>query len=410
MATPFVAPYIAELGASSFQLGVYTSTNNLLTNLMQVFWTRVYGLTWRRLPFIVVGGIIASTLWVLIALSLNPYTIILIVGAQATIGAMTVPAFSAYLGEIAPATRRGVLSASVNRASAFGALFATLLAGYLTLAYSGSTHRSILLPFSAAAALGIAGSVSILAAGENLRTTKKERFRWINLEPLRKNRDFRLFAVANLSSVAARSITWPLFTMTQIDVFHASLWDMSIFSAAGSATTIILQPFAGRLVDKVGRKPVMLLEVLGLAPIPLIYLFATNFAFLVASNALSGAITAFINVTNFSYVMDVSPVEQSADYFALNNALSGMAISITSFLGGLAGNFAISSYGLLNGLRTVYAFAFAVRLASSTLYFRVRDTMKFPKTLRDELRDEFGGILKKFRGRSGIENDDAKTQ
>jgi MFS family permease len=398
MATPFVAPYMAELGASSFQLGVYTSSNNLLTNLMQVLWTRVYGLTWRRLPFIVIGGIIASTLWILIAVSLNPYTIILIVATQAAIGAMTVPAFSAYLGEIAPATRRGVLSASVNRASALGALLATLIAGYLTLTYAGSASHSILLPFSAAAALGIAGSISILAAGENRRKTKKEGFRWMNLEPLRKNRDFRAFAVANLSSVSARSITWPLFTITQIDVFHASLWDMAIFSAVGSATTIILQPFAGRLTDKVGRKPVMLIEVLGLAPIPLIYLFATNFVFLVLSNALSGAVTAFINVTNFSYIMDVSPVDQAADYFALNNALTGVAVSITSLLGGLAGNLAVSAYGLLNGLRVVYALAFTVRLASSTLYLKVRDTLKFPKTLRDELRDEFDSLLKKLAG------------
>jgi MFS family permease len=396
MATPFVAPYMAKIGASSLQLGVYTSVNNLLANFVQVFWARIYSLTWRRLPFIVVGGIIASTLWVLIALSVNPYTIILIVGVQAAIGAMTVPAFSAYLGEIAPPTRRGSLSAAVNRAAAVGALFSTLFAGYLTLRTGSKPAQTVLLPFTIAAALGVAGSLIMLPAKENTRRSIKGKFRLINFEPLRSNKDFRAFTVANLSTVAARSMTWPLFTITQIDVLHASLWDMAIFSAAGSAATIVLQPFAGKLTDRVGRRSIFVLEAFGFTPIPLIYLFANNFAYLVFSNVLSGAIIAFVNVTTFSYVMDVSPPEQVADYFAINNALSGIAVSVVSLLGGIVGSIAISSYGLIGGLRLMYATAFAFRAATSTLYFRVRDVLKFPKTLKDEIRDEISSILKRF--------------
>jgi MFS family permease len=401
MATPFVAPYMAKVGANSFQLGVYNSINNLMANLVQVFWARIYGFTWRRLPFIVVGGIVASTLWVLIALSVNPYTIILIVGAQAAIGAMTVPAFSAYLGEIAPPTRRGSLSAAVNRAAAVGALFATLLAGYLTIRAGGSAPHSVLLPFTIATALGVAGSLVMLPAKENPRKTVKTRFRAINLDPLRTNRDFRAFTVANLSATAARSMTWPLFTVTQIDVLHASLWDMALFSAAGSAATIVLQPFAGRLIDRVGRRPILILEAFGFTPIPLIYLFANNFAYLVLSNALSGAIIAFVNVTTFSYILDVAPAEQTADYFAINNALSGVSVSAVSFIGGVAGSLAIAVYGLIGGLRLMYAVAFGVRVAASTLYFRVRDVMSFPKTLGDELREELSTILRRIFGDNG---------
>ncbi|MEM0272821.1 MAG: MFS transporter [Thermoprotei archaeon] len=396
MATPFVAPYMAKIGATSTQLGVYTSVNNLLANIAQVFWARIYGFTWRRLPFIVVGGIIASTLWVLIALSTNPYTIILIVGCQAAIGAMTVPAFSAYLGEIAPPTRRGALSAAVNRAAAIGALFATLFGGYLTLRGGAKLTQNVLLPFTIAALLGVVGSLTMLPAKDNARGVIKGNFRLINLEPLRKNRDFRAFTVANLATVAARSLTWPLFTITQIDVLHASLWDMAIFSAAGSAATIILQPFAGKLTDRVGRRPILIFEAFGFTPIPLIYLFANNFAYLVLSNALSGAITAFLNVTTFSYVMDVSPSEQAADYFALNNALQGISVSTISLLGGVLGSIAISSYGLIDGLRLMYMAAFAIRVATSTLYFRVKDVIKFPKTLREEIRDDITSILKKL--------------
>lgn len=398
MANPFVAPYLAKMGATSFQLGLYNSLSNLLSNMVQVFWVRVYSFTWRRLPFIVLGGIIASTLWVLMALSANPYTIIGVVAAQAAIGAMTVPAFSVYLGEIAPPTRRGALSAAVNRAAAVGSLFATLFAGYLTLRAGGSVSHSVLLPFTVAAALGVAGSLIMLPAGENTKRRRglKERLRLINLDPLRKNRNFRDFAIANLSTIAARSLTWPLFTITQIDVFHASLFDMAVFSASGSAATTLLQPFAGRLADRVGRKPLMVLEAFSFAPIPLIYLFANNFAYLVLSNTLSGAITAFVNVTTFAYTLDVSQPEEAADYFALNNALSGISVSATSLLGGILGTLAIGAYGLTQGLRIMYAAAFAVRVATSTLYFRVKEVLRFPKTLREELRDEIASVFKRL--------------
>jgi len=44
----------------------------------------------------------------------------------------------------------------------------------------------------------------------------------------------------------------------------------------------------------------------------------------------------------------------------------------------------------------MYAAAFVLRAATSTLYFRVKDVLKFPKTLRDEIRDEISSILKRF--------------
>lgn len=380
MANPFMAPYLAKLGASAFQLGLYSSVGGLLSYMTQVFWARVYGLLGRLLPFVAFGGVAVFFLWILIALSNNVYEIMGIVWVQAALGAMIVPAFSAYLVELAPPTRRGAVSASANMAAAAGGLFATLLTGYLTLREGGSAKHPLLLPFTIAASLGIAGSLMMLLPSEAEKKASGNRFRLVNLDPLRKNRDFRTFALAGSTNVFATSLTAGLFPITQIDVLQASLWDMAVFSVAGSAATIVLQQYAGRLADRVGRRPLMVCGSLAGASIPLIYFFADNFAYLVFSNVLSGAISAFTGVATLSYMLDVSQKEEAADYFALNNALTGIASSTGSLLGGLLGGLTIGRLGLVRGLQAMYVAAFLTRLAGATLYFRVKEVINQQKS------------------------------
>jgi MFS family permease len=114
MVNPFIGVYAVELGASSSEMGWLQSLASLSNNVMQVFWGKLSDRFGKRIPFIVLGGLIIAGLWVPMMFVATPSQLIILIAVQALLGSMATPAWTALIGDLVPSLKLGRASAAVN--------------------------------------------------------------------------------------------------------------------------------------------------------------------------------------------------------------------------------------------------------------------------------------------------------
>lgn len=97
-------------------------------------------------------------------------------------------------------------------------------------------------------------------------------------------------------------------------------------------------PILGNLSDRFGRRPVLLLSLLGLTADYLIMGFAPSLIWLFAGRTLSGISGAAVS-TATAYIADITPREKRSQRFGLIGAAYGLGFIIGPLIGGELGEF-----------------------------------------------------------------------
>ncbi|HEY8596316.1 MAG TPA: TCR/Tet family MFS transporter [Devosiaceae bacterium] len=100
----------------------------------------------------------------------------------------------------------------------------------------------------------------------------------------------------------------------------------------------IFSPVLGNLSDRFGRRPVLLLSLLGLTADYLIMGFAPVVAWLFLGRFLSGISGAAVT-TATAYIADITPPEKRSQRFGLIGAAFGLGFIIGPVVGGILGEF-----------------------------------------------------------------------
>ncbi|NML19829.1 TCR/Tet family MFS transporter [Pseudoflavitalea sp. G-6-1-2] len=136
----------------------------------------------------------------------------------------------------------------------------------------------------------------------------------------------------------------------------------------------ICAPILGNLSDKYGRRPVLLLSLLGFAVDYLFMAFAPTLAWLFVGRIIAG-ITGASFTTASAYIADISEPEKRAQNFGIIGAAFGMGFIIGPFIGGLLGGFGVRVPFLVCAALTMLNFLYG--------YFIL------PESLKKENRREF---------------------
>lgn len=97
----------------------------------------------------------------------------------------------------------------------------------------------------------------------------------------------------------------------------------------------VCAPFLGALSDKYGRRPILLLSLLGLGLDYVFHAFAPTLAWLFVGRVLAGITGASFTVAT-AYIADISTPEKKAKNFGLVGAAFGLGFIIGPVIGGLA--------------------------------------------------------------------------
>ena len=382
MVNPFMGAYAIELGASSSDMGWFQSSSNISNNVMQVFWGRLSDRTKRRIPFIIFGTLIMSTLWIPMIFVTNATQLILLIAIQALIGSMATPAWTALIGDLVPSSKLGRANASINLWVSIGSLIATMASGMLMISVGGKPQQMMLIPLLTAAACGIISCAAMLSIkekknGEKLNLKKQFTSDFIGtLAIARKNADFVRYCYIAGVFEFSMSICWPLLPRTQVDVLSATMLHIALLSVVQTVITIVFQGWAGRVTDTIGRRPALAFFRLSLVTVPLAYAFAPTIEMLIAVGAFWGFVNALGNAAVTAYLLDIAPEEHRGSFTAVFNLMIGLTTFFGSLLGGYLSAYTISVFGLITGLQIVYMISMSGRIIGALLHFRLKETLK----------------------------------
>lgn len=162
---------------------------------------------------------------------------------------------------------------------------------------------------------------------------------------------------------------------------------LGIFTAIYAVMQFVFAPILGALSDRYGRRPVLLLSLLGVGLDYLLMYVAPSLGWLLLGRVIAGITGASITVAN-AYVADVTAPEDRARNFGLLGATFGVGFILGPVLGGVLGNL---------DLRLPFAFAAGLSLLNAAYGYFVLPESVTPETRGKNLGRELLNPLAPLR-------------
>ena len=150
--------------------------------------------------------------------------------------------------------------------------------------------------------------------------------------------------VVLLADVTCFGIVMPLLASYAAE-FRASTTSIGLLVASYSAMHFFLAPAWGRLSDRIGRRPVLLIGLVGTLLSSLVFALARDFTVLLLSRILAGGLGATLNVAQ-AYVADQSTPAGRTRVMGLVGAAFGFGFILGPAIAGLTAPMGSAAPGL----------------------------------------------------------------
>jgi MFS family permease len=141
---------------------------------------------------------------------------------------------------------------------------------------------------------------------------------------------------------------------------------LGLVAAAFSITTLLLRPYAGRLSDRRGRRPLLVGGALLCAVVVLGHLVAASMVVLVGLRLLLGVAEAFFFVAGFAALADLAPRGRTGEALSYNS----LALYLGIAFGPIVGQLLLDA----GGFGWAWAGGFVLAAAAAVLALRLPET------------------------------------
>lgn len=369
-ASSFVGVYGVFLGATAIEMGWLQSTANALGNGGQLLWGRISDRIGQRRPFLVAGSLILAFLWYFLGVVDTPVELVVVYALVSFFAAMITVNWFSLIADETESNVRGKFLAIINNLSSLGTLVSLLI---MTFLFSGHVDSDISIAFFAAAGSYAISAFLMARIKETRHSTKVVGSLLKTLRNLRKDRLFFNYLVAMNTQGFFWSMAWPMFPITMVLVMGFSLSDVALLTVASIGSTIIIQFILGKVTDRIQRPPLIFLNRLLLSGIPLFYAFSRTFPEFVILEVYSGIIGGIQNIVMNSYILDIVPQKQRAEYLSIINGFNGIMYLAGALTGGYLLSYLMSGLPLYQALLYGYIIVFTGRFLSSLLFLRLKE-------------------------------------
>lgn len=117
--------------------------------------------------------------------------------------------------------------------------------------------------------------------------------------------------------------------------YQASGWAIGLLMASFSLMQLVFMPVWGRLSDRIGRRPVLMVGLAGSVVSYALFAYADSYALLLLSRVAAGVFGATIGTAQ-AYIADVTPHDERGRGMAIIGAAFGVGFAVGPAVGGLA--------------------------------------------------------------------------
>lgn len=155
-------------------------------------------------------------------------------------------------------------------------------------------------------------------------------------------RDLRVILLMLVTVFIGFGLIIPVVPLMVTNV-GAQAIQLGLLLAVYSAVSFFMSPYWGRLSDRVGRKPILIVGLFGYALSFLVFGFASHMLWLMyVSRIIGGGFSGAVTATAMAYIADVTDVENRTKGMAFAGMSIGFGFIIGPAVGGLLGGVNIS--------------------------------------------------------------------
>ncbi|MDZ8107559.1 MAG: MFS transporter [Nostoc sp. DedQUE12a] len=179
--------------------------------------------------------------------------------------------------------------------------------------------------------------------------------------------DFSLFKDANFLRFVLYLSIWcfavnvsaPFFNLYLLDNLNIDISVVTIYHGLGTGANMLMLLLWGKLADRIGNRPLLLLVGVLVAITPLLWLGVSSdgisfWIWLPLLHILAGGTWAAIDLCTNNLMMGIAPLRYQSTYFAIAGAIAGitgaMGITVAGFLATLPGAGGLLGLFILSGL------------------------------------------------------------
>lgn len=144
---------------------------------------------------------------------------------------------------------------------------------------------------------------------------------------------FIALSIAELAYFTAAGLTIPVTPLFAFGPLGATEVGVGLAVGAFSVTALILRPYAGRLSDRIGRRPLLIWGALGVAVVLGLHAVVDQLAVLVVLRLLLGVGEAFFFVAAFAAVADLAPPGRTGEAISYNSLSLYLGIALGPVVG-----------------------------------------------------------------------------
>ena len=369
----FVTPFAIALNASVSLIAALTYVPQLMGAFVQLFAARLVEIVNDRRKILVVSSFIHALLWVPLLLIpyINPsqkYLLVIYVSLQTMIVQLMQPVGSSLLGDIVPKYERGRFFGLRNRIVGGSSFIAALAAG-LTLNYLSPKRPflgfAILFLFAFAARV-LSSVFKSMMHNPEPSLDHEERFSIFDFVKRMDKTNYGHFVIYIVLFKFAVSIASPFFVVYMLRNLEFNYLQLTALIACELVASFISLGMWGKIIDRRGTKHVLYISGVFASIVPLLWLFSSNFYYLLFIEAFSGLSWAAFNLSTSNFIFDSVQPENRVRCIAYYKFFESLAI----FAGALAGGFLIGklpAWIFISSIPLVFLISGILRLVISLL-------------------------------------------
>jgi len=335
--------YALLLGANDFHLGLLTGLGALAT-LGSIAGARQLARRGTRKPMILEALTLSRSIWLVLCLLPflpAPWRLPLLLGVvllSALAGNCADTGWMSWMTDLVPAALRGRFFSWRNSILGAIGMLSAWGAGWVfdrLKPLMGAPYA--FFPFFIFAVVCATLSTVLLArVWEPPMHGERPLPFWQALRlPLHHGPFRRLLLVCGLWALAT-GVAAPFFQPQMIKNLHMSFAAIGAYAAVAGLVNLAALPLWGGLIDRVGNRPVLLLNIVGATGLPLLWLLARpDFLLPIWVEAvLNGIFWPGITLTTFNLVMLTAPRENRSAYLSSYRIVTGLVACAGALLGG----------------------------------------------------------------------------